>query len=186
MIVAGASGCTRTGTDTQNKTTTPPTTASTQQTYSHCAQDLTQQQAKHSRGEPVIRSSEFTPTGDWTSAEWVVASSRDRDGLTYSTEATDVDKVKEYIEDTDLSKKSILIHQYSFDKCTTLQVNRVLWEETNNSSGGEFDLVIEFEDIDSDENCTKGTITTAMRIPSAIEEVATLQWATFSSERSHC
>lgn len=184
VVVGGGSGCT--GMGAQETPTTSPTVTSTEPTYSHCTRNLTTRQAYHSTGKPVIRSTEFIPATDWTSTEWVVASPSDRDALNYSSEATDIDVVRGYIHDTDLSARSILIHQYNFDECTDLQVERVMWEEVMDSSSGRFDLAVEFADINSDENCKKGTITTVMRIPAAIEEVATLKWATSSIGGSNC
>lgn len=185
VLLVGGSGCTRTA----SRDTPTDTATASERTFSHCIRDPTTHQVRHPEGEPAIRSAAFTPTGDWRSAEWVVTSPRERDALVYSTGATGVGEAQTFVEDTELSAQTLLVHQHGFENCLTLQVARLKWNESEYPPEGAFDVGVEYT-TERDEDCrrddTRGTIATLARIPADIAEIGRFTWGTAEIGQNSC
>ncbi|ESP88665.1 hypothetical protein [Candidatus Halobonum tyrrellensis] len=191
VAAAAASGCAGTG---ARETASPsPTVAASEdaaeESYTSCLPDPTTARATHPAGDPVVRSSALTPAWDWTAVEWVVASSSDRDALTYAPAATNVDALRAFVDGTDLSARSLLVLQHRYDACLALRVERVKWRGSARSSGGRFDFGVQFADGEASVDCEgRGdhTITTAVRVPAEVEAVGEVTSATFPIGRDDC
>lgn len=122
-LLVGWSGCT--DVDTVNSST--PTL--TEREFPHGVSTPLTRQARHPEGDPAVRSSVETPTRGWSSTEWVVTSPRERDALVFSPDVTGVGGVKEFVDETDLSEQTLLVHQYSIEACRTRQLEQLQWRE---------------------------------------------------------
>lgn len=64
---------------------------------------------------------------EWAPEEWLVTSPDDRDAVDLPTGGIGVDAAKRFVDDTDLSGQSLLIHQYNVEECRTRQLERLAW-----------------------------------------------------------
>lgn len=126
----------------------------------------------------------------WSSTEWLVTDPSDRDALDYSAGATGVEETKAFVEGTDLSERTLLVHQHTFEECTSVQVERLEWKESRDSSDGAFDFGVEYALSERGENCeqdrSKDAITSVTRVPATVQEIGNFRWGTVAIGQNDC
>lgn len=184
-LLVGASGCT-TSADEETPTPTPTHPVQTESVYDRCIPDPPSRMARHPDGEAPIRSSEHTPTVEWTDTEWVVANSDQRDALEYFSDASGIVDVEQFVTDTDLSAHSLLIHQYT-GECLMLDPVRFKFDESGDRTSN---FAMEYDDVEPDGDCgndnSEQAGVTVLRVPVEVEEVGGLEWATFQLGQNTC
>jgi len=129
LALAGCSGETSEPGDGQSQT---PTAA--EPDYSHVVDDPDAVRVRNSNGEPAVRSSVESPGEDifessatWDYEDWLLTTSSERAALTFSDGTTGVEEATGFINGTDLSEETVLVHQYNISECETRRIDQLKW-----------------------------------------------------------
>jgi hypothetical protein len=177
-FLTGASGCSSPATAPADSPTPSPTAQ--EPTYERCISDPEFRAVRRSGGKASIRSSVHSPLEeDWTDTVWIVASTSERDALAYSADAVGIDTVEAFVEDTDLSARSLLLHQFEppFEDCSVSRLTRLKLDE------GRSAVALQYEHSTPPGGCEETdpnyVETTVVRIPPTFQGVPTeFSWGT--------
>lgn len=164
-LLAGASGCTTTGSS--------PTPTRTEQGFAHTISTPTAAKIRQEDGNPAVRSSLFSPARGWDSEEWTVSSAKQRDALRFASSGDD--EAREFVENSDLSTHTILIHQYGIKACLTRRLKTVRWRMDPDAPDGYAAISMDYVPSERDIECRADRPTnieaTIVRVPSDIEGI---------------
>lgn len=177
-FLAGASGCSSPVTVPGDSPSPSPTAQ--EPTYERCVLDPESRAVRRSGGKPSIRSSVHSPReGDWTDTVWIVASESERDALAYSTDAVGIDAAEAFVDDTDLSTRSLLLHQFEppIGDCSVSRLTRLKLDE------GRSAVALQYDHSPPPGGCEETdpdyVETTVVRIPPAFQDGLTaFSWGT--------
>lgn len=175
-LVCGIAGCsTSSGSDPVTPTVTESDLA-----YSNCAADLDTIQIRNTEGKLPIRSTthsggeKLTNTAGYSDV-WYVSNPTQRQALTYETASDDIQEVKDFIDNTDLSSHTVAIYQFHFDSCATVDVEFAKWEEIDRGEHEGYSIAIKARHSSRDGECdsvpSEHIEATVIRIPADINEI---------------
>lgn len=140
LTFLGLAGCSARPPDIGGRDTSTPTASEPE--YSHSVDSPESSKVRNPEGEPAVRSSArppgegvFESSASWDYEDWLVTSPREADALDFSRATTDVDAATEFVTDTDLSRETLLVHQYNVGECETRRPTRLEWD-TELACGG--------------------------------------------------
>ena len=132
-------------------------------------------QLGNSAGEPAIRSASYSPPSGWERAEWLVKGDRGRKALEYSIGTTGTEEAKAFVEATDFSARHVLVHQQTFGRCRSLQLEQLLWRAAERTASGGFEIAMEYGPGEREVRCpddvSEYALATMVRVPSDIERI---------------
>lgn len=186
--ILGLAGCAGDTVGLSEQTASP--TASERE-YAHAVESPESVTVRATDGVPAVRSSARTPnknlfddTTKWDDEEWLVRTTEERDSLLFSASANGIEQAQSFLTGTELSETTLLVHQYTIDRCATKELDRLAWD-TNRSCGEQTcsALQLEYQRIRRDEMCgtpetdatdsasdTLDSEATFVRIPAQIEQ----------------
>lgn len=187
VLLSGASGCTTAG-SRETPTATPAITE--RRTFSGCLNTPTAVQVSNFEGEPAIRSSTYSPAGGWDRARWIVTSASEREALEYSTNTIGIEEARQFVNRTDLSAQSVLVHQQTFNSCRSLRLERLMWRAAEHTTGGQFEIGMEYGPGEQDGSCrardSRYAVATMVRVPAKIENISRFTTGTVSIGQNNC
>lgn len=132
VALLGLAGCSTRLPDRQS--TDSPT--ATEPEYPHGVDAPESRKVRNPEGEPAVRTSArspeedlFEPSARWDYEDWLVTSRSEAGALAFSRAATGVEPATEFVADTDLSRETLLVHQYNIGECETRRPARLEWSE---------------------------------------------------------
>lgn len=161
IAVLGLAGCMlpTSGIDRQDTTTSSPTAS--EHEYSHQVDTPESRTMQNPEGKPAVRSSAHSPLEDtfessakWDYEDWLVTSSQEWDALTFSPATTGVEAATEFIANTNLSKETLLIHQYNVGSCETRKLDYLKWDTEENCGDEVCGAVkLKYEKVERENDC---------------------------------
>lgn len=187
VVVSGASGCTT----AENQETASATRAVTEQReFTNCRTTPPTVQLHNSGDEPAVRSMAYSPAGGWERANWLVTSASDTEALDYSSDTTGVADAARFLDATDFSARNVLVHQQTFDRCRSIQLEQLLWRADDRTAVAGFEVGLEYGDGDDDGRCPDGdsrySVATMVRVPAAITEITRFTTGTVNIGPDDC
>ena len=159
MTLAGLAGCTTEASDFDRQESPSPTASEPE--YSHNVDSPESITVREPDGKPVVRSALHSPeenmfesSAKWDYEDWLVTSPNERDALNFSLSTTGVEAAKEFVDATDLSETTLLVHQYNIGKCETRQLTQLKWD--SDFSCGDTDCVgilLDYKSTERDGDC---------------------------------
>lgn len=181
-LTFSAAGCTSIGKQTKSIPTSTHTDS--EEVFNSCKEVESWRIARHSDGDPPIRSNVYEPPFDWTSTEWLVTTTSEREALNYSSSSDEIKSTKQYIENTNLSKHTILIKQMDYNECITLEPRHISWSESGTRGS---DIQLRFEEVDRDSECDLAdpefVQASVLRIPSRIQNINSFGWSSYNNSK---
>ena len=168
-FAVGLSGCS--GSNAEDT----PTATATEPSYAQSATDPTARRLRNDDGDPAVRSSAVNPPTGWISARWAVGSERAVDALEFAPEATGIDAVTSFLDDTDFAEETALVHQYPVGPCRTRRLRRLRWGASANGPSGRYRVRLDYDVTDRGADCRSDAPddveATVGRIPVAVGRI---------------
>lgn len=159
VTLVSLAGCATEASDFDRRESPSPTTSEPE--YSHSVNSPESITVREPEGKPAVRSALHSPeentfesSAKWDYEDWVVTSPNERDALNFSPSTTGVEAAKEFVNATDLSGTTLLVHQYNIGKCETRQLTQLKWD--SDFSCGNKDCVgilLNYESTERDGDC---------------------------------
>lgn len=132
VALLGLTGC-LTSSTTRGGQDTPSPTASEPE-YPHSVDSPESSKVRNPKGKPAVRTSAHSPeenlfesSASWDYEDWIVTAPGGADALDFSRATTGVNKVTDFIAETDFSHVTLLVHQYNVGTCETLHPTQLEW-----------------------------------------------------------
>lgn len=166
-------GCTTTSGSVPTDT---PTMTESNLTYSNCVANPDTIQIRNPEGNRPIRSTthEYSDE-DFRIDVWYVSNPNQRDALEYASNVDGIEGVIEFLENTDLSRHTVVVIQFNFDSCETIDVEFVKWQEVENGKRTGHKVAIRAPLSIPDGECPRDSTeyieATVLRIPADVNEI---------------
>lgn len=187
VVVSGASGCT---TAKSQKTASATRAVTEQREFTNCRTTPTTVQVHNSGGEPAVRSVTESPPGGWERTHWLVTSASEREALDYSSHTTGVEDTERFLDTTDLSARNVLVHQQTFARCRSIQLEQLLWRADDRTAVAGFEVGLEYGDGEDGGRCPDGdsryTVATMVRVPAEIGDITRFTAGTVNIGQDDC
>lgn len=129
-LLLSLAGCAWSGAETDREDS--PTAG--ERSYAHTVDTPESITVRNPEGDPAVRSPAHSPEEDlfessaaWDYEDWLVTSPKDRELLDFSQGTTGVETAQEFMAETDLSRSTLLVHQYNIGPCETRGLTRLKW-----------------------------------------------------------
>lgn len=187
VVMSGASGCT-TADSQETASATPAVTE--QRDFTNCRTTPPTIQVHNYEGEPAVRSVTESPAGEWEQAHWLVASTSEREALEYSSSTTGVEDAERFLDTTDLSTRNVLVHQQTFDRCRSIQLEQLLWQADERTAAAGFEVGVEYGDSEDDGRCpddgSRYTVATMVKVPAEMDQITRFTTGTMNIGQEDC
>jgi hypothetical protein len=147
-------------------------------------------QLRNSGGGLAIRSSAYSPPGGWERAQWIVKSDSDRKALEYPADTTGVEEARQFVNAAEHWEQNVLVHQQTFDSCRSLELEQLMWREAERTTGGGFEIGMEYGPGEQEVRCPGGgsahALATMVRVPGKVEAIRDVTAGTVSIGQKDC
>lgn len=161
VALSSLAGCTTRSPDSNPRGSPSPTAG--EHKYERTVNSPEFVTVREPEGKPAVRSSAHSPEEDmfessakWEYEDWIVTASTGRDALDFTRTTTGVAAARDFIAATDLSKTTLLVHQYDIGTCETRRLRRLEW--SSDFSCGDRECVgifLTYESTERESDCSR-------------------------------
>lgn len=159
VTFASLAGCMSRSSNSDRRESPSPTAS--EHEYAHTVNSPELITVREPEGKPAVRSSTRSPeenifesSARWDYEDWIVTSPNGQEALDFTQTTNGVEAAKDFIAATDLSKTTLLVHQYDIGECQTRRLIRLKW--SSDFSCGDVDcagIFLNYELTQRDGDC---------------------------------